>query len=311
MNLWSSTTTWGGNDPPVSGDSVVITYGEYIVLDVIPPELYLITIQGTLEFSRDVGDLALNASYIVIQYGRLIVGTEEDPFLSNAALTIVGQRTAYELPGYGAKTIAVRTGELCLHGRPRVSWTKLAETAAAGNTTIVVRDDTDWEVGDHLWVSSTEYDQFEAEEIWITDISADGRVIQISKPLLYEHWGAGWEADGASGESMDAYRASVGLLTRNVVIQGDDVYTKAQQFGVQVVLSTESTTGDNPLLGQFSNVEVRRAGQGLKIGKYPIHFHLVGNVSKSYIKNCSVHHSFNRAIAVHGVDGLLVEHNVR
>ncbi len=175
----------------------------------------------------------------------------------------------------------------------------------------VVRDDTDWEVGDHLWVSSTEYNQFEAEEIWITDISADGRVIQISKPLLYEHWGAGWEADGASGESMDAYRASVGLLTRNVVIQGDDVYTKAQQFGVQVVLSTESTTGDNPLLGQFSNVEVRRAGQGLKIGKYPIHFHLVGNVSKSYIKNCSVHHSFNRAIAVHGVDGLLVEHNVR
>ena len=76
-----------------------------------------------------------------------------------------------------------------------MSWTKLAETAAAGNTTIVVRDDTDWEVGDHLWVSSTEYDQFEAEEIWITDISADGRVIQISKPLLYEHWGEGWEAE--------------------------------------------------------------------------------------------------------------------
>ena len=48
----------------------------------------------------------------------------------------------------------------------------------------------------------------------------------------------------------------------------------------------------------------------MKIGKYPIHFHLVGNVSESYIKNCSVHNSFNRAIAVHGVDALLVEYNV-
>ena len=76
------------------------------------------------------------------------------------------------------------------------------------------------------------------------------------------------------------------------------------------MLSTEKNIGDNPLLGCFSNVEVRLAGQGLKLGKYPIHFHMVGNVSKSYIKNCSVHHSFNRAIAIHGVDGLLVEHNV-
>ena len=31
-NLWSSKTTWGGLDPPVEGDSVVITYGEFILL---------------------------------------------------------------------------------------------------------------------------------------------------------------------------------------------------------------------------------------------------------------------------------------
>lgn len=37
---------------------------------------------------------------------------------------------------------------------------------------------------------------------------------------------------------------------------------------------------------------------------------MAGNVSQSYVKNCSVHHSFNRAIAVHGVDALTVSHNV-
>ena len=45
-------------------------------------------------------------------------------------------------------------------------------------------------------------------------------------------------------------------------------------------------------------------------GKYPIHFHLVGNVSKSFVRNCSIHHTFNRGMAIHGVDHLLFEHNV-
>ena len=182
--------------------------------------------------------ISLNASYIVLQYGRLIVGTEHEPFTSEATITLVGQRTAYELPVYGAKTVAVRTGELTLC-RPRISWTKLAETAHEGNTTIVVQDDTDWGIGDHLFLSSTEYNQFEAEEVYITDVSADGRVIHISKPLLYDHWGEGWVADDGSGDSMEAYRASVGLLTRNIVIQGDDRYSKAQQFGVQIVLRSQ------------------------------------------------------------------------
>ena len=49
-----------------------------------------------------------------------------------------------------------------------------------------------------------------------------------------------------------------------------------RQFGGQIVMSTETNTEDNPLTAQFSNVEVRQAGQGLKLGKYPIHFHMVG-----------------------------------
>ena len=101
-------------------------------------------------------------------------------------------------------------------------------------------------------------------------------------------------------------RAEVGRLTRNVIIQGDD-NSKREQFGVQVVLSSD---GDESLIGRLSNVETRFTGQGLKLGKYPLHFHLVGAVSKSYIANCSVHHTNNRAIAVHGIQQLRVLNNV-
>ena len=63
--------------------------------------------------------MALNCSYIVLHYGRLFVGREDDPFaLHTATITLVGSRDAYELPVYGAKTLAVRTAEVYQEARP-------------------------------------------------------------------------------------------------------------------------------------------------------------------------------------------------
>ncbi len=46
------------------------------------------------------------------------------------------------------------------------------------------------------------------------------------------------------------------------------------------------------------------------MGRYPIHFHMIGNVIGSYIEGSSVHRSFNRATTIHGVHHLLVKNNV-
>ena len=60
----------------------------------------------------------------------------------------------------------------------------------------------------------------------------------------------------------------------------------------------------------LSNVEVFNAGQAFMLGKYPIHFHMVGNVEASFVKQCSVHHTFNRALTFHAVQHLKAEENV-
>ena len=96
---------------------MVITQGQYIVLDESPPALHLLLVYGgVLEFSRDVGDLALNASYIFVFGGKLVhVGTEQEPFPNKATITLTGDRDSYELPVYGAKCLAVRDAILDLH----------------------------------------------------------------------------------------------------------------------------------------------------------------------------------------------------
>ena len=96
--------------------------------------------------------------------------------------------------------------------------------------------------------------------------------------------------------------AEVGLLSRNVVVQGDD-QTYDIQFGAHILLSSP---GDESLLGRFSNAEFRMMGQGFFLGRYAIHFHLVGSVQGSFVRKCAVHHSFNRAVAIHGVNNLQV-----
>lgn len=65
---------------------------------------------------------------VVLASGK--VGTEEEPFMHKATITLHGTVNDPEIPIYGAKVLAVRQGQLDLHGLPRnVTWTRLADTA--------------------------------------------------------------------------------------------------------------------------------------------------------------------------------------
>jgi type VI protein secretion system component Hcp len=48
MYAWSSTNSWGGNNPPGEGEIVVIPAGMTILLDQSTPTLKMLLIQGKL-----------------------------------------------------------------------------------------------------------------------------------------------------------------------------------------------------------------------------------------------------------------------
>lgn len=116
VDAWSSNFTWGGAAPPGEGEFVVVPQGQLLLLDESTPVLKMILIDGG-ELLFDEQDITLRAENIlIVKGGRLTVGTEEQPFEHNAVIEMHGQLRAKELPIYGAKCLAVREGELNLHG---------------------------------------------------------------------------------------------------------------------------------------------------------------------------------------------------
>ena len=80
-------------------------------------------------------------------------------------------------------------------------------------------------------------------------------------------------------------------------------------FGCHIIMHAASPKSRG-VTARIENVEINYAGQAFRLGRYPIHFHLLGDMEGSYIRGCSIHKTFNRAVNIHGTNNLLIEHNV-
>jgi len=343
LDRWSWLTTWRDQEPPRAGDSVVIPAGQTVLLDVSPPELFLLLVQGELVFDRRDG-LSLDATYIIVHGGVLEIGTEEEPYLNDATITLHGDRLLnVHVPHLGVKMIALMDrvvsstvsrgadgsgeqgheevgtdnmvehahsnghglegtnaiveGRLDIHGRPRRRvWTKLAQTAAVGSRQLVLAEDVDFEPGDLLVVTSSSVSFAEAEEVVVESVQGP-RELTLRSGLRYTHEST---VEWILGERVDM-RVEVGLVSRNVVIQGDD-RSESQLFGAHTI----AAHGGRYLV---ENAEFRRCGQAGILGRYCTHTHMVGEHSHSYVRYNSIHHSFQRACTVHGALYFTVKHN--
>lgn len=102
-------------------------------------------------------------------------------------------------------------------------------------------------------------------------------------------------------------RAEVGLLTRNIVYRGDPETSAKNQYGAHIMLHSP---GDESSIGRIEYVELTDVGQAFKLGRYPLHFHMIGTVHKSYVRGNAIHQTYNRAITIHGVHYFRVIRNV-
>src|SRR5215475_3598984 len=134
---WSDPATWPNKKVPAAGDKVTIAAGKEVILDVSPPPLGGVTINGKLSFA-DNADLELTTEWVMV-HGELAIGTEAAPYTHKATITLTDNVKDEQLMGMGDRGIMLSGGTLNLHGELRTNtWTKLAKTADAGSDSIEV-----------------------------------------------------------------------------------------------------------------------------------------------------------------------------
>ena len=293
---WSDAATWP--DKKVPGKDAVVTIDKdmNVVLDVSPPELHGLTIEGKLSFA-DNKDLELTTEWIMV-HGELEIGTEAKPHTRKATITLTDNVKDEDMSGVGGtndrsdRGIMMMGGTLNLHGNRTNSWTKLSKTAEAGSNSIEVLNANGWRVGDVIVLASTDFDPHQAERRTIAAIR--GNTVTLDKKLDSMHFGKiTFDVDE---------RGEVGMLSRNIVIQAS---ADADQtlFGGHIMAMNGSKMF-------VDGVELNRMGQNMHLARYPIHWHLIGDAQGQYIKNSAIHDTYSRCVTVHGTNYLDIENNV-
>jgi hypothetical protein len=334
IDRWSDERSWLDSEKPMDGDTVIVPEGQSILLDEDSGQLFLLLVQGRLEFDR--ADLHLQATYILVAGGTFLVGTEAEPFEQRATITLHGDRwRTIELPFIGSKMLAVtnlgglhggcheayhhggaegagysasdpcpvrKVGHLALHGKPVRSWTRLNRTAEEGETALSLAEPVDWPVGAKLLITRS-WQGHADEERTVAAVEDGGHTLVLDRALSRAHLGEWhWHDENALPSDL---RAAVALLERNVVVQGDESTLRAggsYQFGAHL-------GGFFGGIFRLSNVEVTRSGQAGNFGRYSSHWHRYAtgrNIDiidrASYFESNVYHHTFQRAVVVHGTD---------
>ncbi len=323
---WSDPKTWQSGRVPGEDDRVLISRGTTVRYDVqSQARIRLLQVVGTLDFARD-RNTELNVGILTIQHSEqcsehgfacefegaadgpetppdqwpeLLIGTQDQPIPSHFTVRI-RLHFFHGMNKSDAPAIACCSGRMEIHGSPlERTWLKLGADAAAGAETVVLSAASQpmgWRVGDEVLITATARasgggsfregprrgKEPQTESRLITAIN--GSELTLDRPLKFGHAGSG------------EFRGEVANLSRNVIIESAD------PSGVR-----GHTVYHRFSKGGISYARFAQLGKENVLGRYSIHYHLVGDTMRgSSVKGAAVIDSHNRWITIHGTHYLIV-----
>ncbi|XP_047651580.1 fibrocystin isoform X2 [Phacochoerus africanus] len=294
---------WGGHGGtiPGSGDDVLILPNRTVLVDTDLPLLRGLYVRGTLEFPVDRSNV-LNVACMVIAGGELRVGTLENP-LGKEKKLLIFLRASEGVFCDRFNGIRIDPGTIGVFGKVQLhsayskkSWTHLGADIASGNERIIVEDAVDWRPQDKIVLSSSSYEPHEAEVLTVKEVR--GHHVRIHERLRHRHIGSVHIMEDGRQVRL---AAEVGLLTRNIQIQGDTACGGSLLVGSFRKSSGEEFSGVLQLL----NVEIQNFGSPLYSS---IEF---TNVSAgSWIISSTLHQSCGGGIHAAASHGIILNDNV-
>ena len=235
--------------------------------------------------------------------GRLVIGGEGCRMQGPIRIEFWGDAAGRDadLDGHGSKGMAVvgDDAEAEVWGRRyHPTWTRLSRPARAGDTRVYLQEPANWHEGQEIVVMTTARDdtgvevprQNEVHTVRAVDVlaSTNETVVALRSPLVHNHY-AGLE-----------YQAEVALLSRAVNLEG--VPSDADGYGGHALFSCRRA--------RIAGVATRWMGQRGRMGRYPLHLHMMGAANGTSISDCAVRDSYFRCVVVHGTNEATATQNV-
>jgi len=320
---WNKNATWTLGIP-IEGQEVMIP-NKFTVIMGEKMKCKSIMLEGALVDENKPIDIETESIMVMGAKAKFIIGEDElNRFTSTCTITLLGCKPDETIGGMGQKFIgAMNGGVIKMHGKEKISWTQLKENASVGENKISLIEPVEWKKGDEIVITASRHinwnkDVDEAEKRIIDKILFGGQTITFQEKLNFPHT-AYYEpsyknTDGSKSWPVDL-RAEVGVLSKNIKIQGE-VCTDSPGFGGHIMIHGTFMDNGNGTYGSkggeayIDGIELFNMGQEGELGRYPFHWHMLGEKGKDqYIKNSSVHQSHNRAITIHGTWSTLVDNN--
>lgn len=325
---------------------LMISSGMTVDIDTsIDVEMIMIAAGGQLRCNSSIADqnIEISVAHMMIE-GEFNCGSEVNPYPKNLTISLkhnasgmtFGDPTKPHTQNADYRAIMVMGGKLRLFGKKDNSgWQRIAGTMSAGSNEVLIwkpsNGSFNWKSrqiarngeviypGDEIIIGSSSFDYKEAEKFRIIGVdknSYQNRIrLMLDRPANYQHYGENQFINtNAMGQIDINERAEIANLSRNIVIQAPEDYATLESkphpyddVGGHIMIMNKSGVKG---VAKLDSLELRRMGQAGYMARYPFHWHLSGNVQGQYIKNSSIHDSFQRCIVVHGTNYALVQNNV-
>jgi hypothetical protein len=261
------------------------------------------------------------------------------PGVANPDYFYAYDRLPFDSSGYfGNKVLGVAFGgRLLLYGKKGAtyatvpgpldsgtSWRRLAGNLAVGNTTVMLDRKVDWEKGDSVVVTGTDYLPRHFEQRTIAAVALDGLSFTASSGMAFPHVGKRFPLTrvpgGTNGLGIDPVmlangaevRAAVALLSRSIVIRsGGDTIGSLLCEDVGCYYGGHTVIRQGVLAATIQGVEFAQLGQGGRLGRYPVHFHMLRHAPPgTALLDSSINESMTRWVTLHATQDVTLARNV-
>ncbi|MCX5905925.1 MAG: hypothetical protein NTY64_01715 [Deltaproteobacteria bacterium] len=211
------------------------------------------------------------------------------------------------------------------------SWVRLAQTVSPKEIAVKVERPVDWQKGDRIVLTTTDYLPGHSEMLTIDDIDDSKTLLEIDKKvdgknvdIEYPHNGQKYSLAAVPKRLRDdgfklseaETRAAVALLTRNIrIVSEGDNYNDG--FYDQKLSDNKRYFGGHTIVRQgfkqyqVQGVEFYQLGQGGRLAHAPVNFLMAMAVPDgTYLRDCSIHDSMSHWVELRGTQKVLLERNV-